>query len=302
MELQDWIVALRVKFLTATLVPVAIGTAYASYLGDPINLPIAILAFLSIGAIQIGANLSNDYFDHLSGNDGKNNSGSLFSGGSRAIQNGLLTPKQVIHLAYGFYAAGLLISVALSIVFSDPIIAILYLFGTMLAYYYCAPPLRLAYRGYAEAANFIAFGPLSTMISFRLQTLQFDISIFLASLIPGLLLALVLVINEVPDYDADKAAKKRTLVVRIGKKKALKTFSGGLILSYCFLSGLAITGQITPYSLTALITLPLAFRIIRNSSVNYDNTQLLSSSNRDTILLHLLFGLVLAGSLIIPKP
>ena len=86
------------------------------------------------------------------------------------------------------------------------------------------------------------------------------------------------------------------------KKKALKTFSGGLILSYCFFSGLAITGQITPYSLTALITLPLAFRIIRNSSVNYDNTQLLSSSNRDTILLHLLFGLVLAGSLIIPKP
>lgn len=302
MELQNWIVALRVKFLTATLVPVAIGTAYASYLGDPVSLPIAILAFLSIGAIQIGANLSNDFFDHLSGNDGKNATGSLFSGGSRAIQNGLLTPKQVIHLAYGFYAAGLLIGLALSIVFSDPIIAILYLSGAMLAYYYCAPPLRLAYRGYAEAANFVAFGPLITMLSYRLQTLQFDMSAFLASIIPGLLLALVLLINEFPDYDADKAAKKRTLVVRVGKKKALKAFFAGLILSYCYLLGLVVSGQTTPYSLAALITLPLAFRIIRNSSVNYDNTQLLSSSNRDTILLHLLFGLVLAGSLIMPKP
>ena len=160
----------------------------------------------------------------------------------------------------------------------------------------------MAYRGYAEAANFIAFGPLITMTAYRLQTLQFNPQLLLVSVIPGLLLALVLVINEFPDQDADRAAKKRTIVVRLGKKKAIKAFHSGLILAYGYLLTLFAAGRLPPSSMLVVLTLPLTVRIVKNSAVNYNNTRLLSSSNRDTILLHLLFGLILAISLVIPKP
>jgi len=299
MELSGWVSALRLKFLTATFVPVTLSFSLAQWQGYDTSLLLGLISFLSIGAIQVGANLSNDYFDHLSGNDEKNTSGSHFSGGSRAIQKGILTPKQVLKSAIGFYMFGLVGGVATAIYLNIPDIAGLYVLGVLLAYYYCAPPAKLAYRGYAEASNFVAFGPLITVTAYITQTGAFNAQTLLSSFIPGLHLALVLLINEFPDYKADKEAGKKTMVVRYGPKTAVCLFHIGLQFVYIYLALLVLLKVLPILSIFGIVTLPLAYRIKENSGKHYLNPPLLESSNKGMILLHLSFGTIIAASLLV---
>lgn len=61
----------RAQFLTAIAVPVMLGTAIAWQEGSFHGGYFA-LALLGALCIQVGLDMSNDYFDHLSGNDAIN--------------------------------------------------------------------------------------------------------------------------------------------------------------------------------------------------------------------------------------
>lgn len=49
-----------------------------------------------------------------------------------------------------------------------------------------------------------------------------DTTLSWLSLVLGLLIAAFLLINEFPDYRADRAGGKRTLVVRLGRERAVR--------------------------------------------------------------------------------
>jgi 1,4-dihydroxy-2-naphthoate octaprenyltransferase len=289
----EWLSAMRLKFLTATLIPVLLGTSMAWYDTGSLDISYFLATLLGISFIQIAANLSNDYFDYLSGNDAYNVSGSKFSGGSRVIVSGALTPKKVISAAYLFYSVGTLFGVYLAIQTGYMLILPLWIFGLLMAYFYSANPLRLSYRGFAEAANFLAFGPLITVFSYYVHTSAISTAAFLSSLMPGVLLAMVLVINEVPDYSADSKAGKKTLIVRKGMQGGIRIFHTGILFPYLYLLLLVFMAVLPPTTLLVLLTLPIAYRVYRASKENYENVQKLMPANAGMILLHLSFGLLL---------
>src|SRR3989338_4374891 len=103
-KIKLWLRALRVPFLTATLVPVILGSVAAWHDFNAFSWPLFFLALFGAIFVHLGVNLSNDYFDHISGNDKANKVPTPFSGGSRVIQEKLIPAKRILTAAILFCA------------------------------------------------------------------------------------------------------------------------------------------------------------------------------------------------------
>ena len=127
MGLGTYIRAVRLPFLTGSLMPVALAAALACYRGLWGGFFYFFITALGVAGLHTGGNLINDYYDSF-GSDPINRFATPFSGGSRVIQNGELTAETVRNLAYG--CLGLAVACGLILIYySRPWVALLGLFG-----------------------------------------------------------------------------------------------------------------------------------------------------------------------------
>jgi 1,4-dihydroxy-2-naphthoate polyprenyltransferase len=174
-----------------------------------------------------------------------------------------------------------------------PVLLELGLIGAALAYFYTAPPLRLAARrGLGELSVILGFGPLLTTGTVFALTGQMLADSFLVGLPIGLLAGAILWINEFPDADADAETGKHNLLVTVGKKTGRW---GYLILTGVAFIGtgaLVAAGKLPAAALAVFLALPLAIHATRVLFVHYLDRELVKA-NRTTIQLHAAFGLLL---------
>ena len=111
--LTKFFLATRLPFLTATLVPVVLGVAAAG-LDHHFNIGLALLTLVGAIAVHLGLNVANDVFDALSGADDANVNPTMFSGGSRVIQYGLVSLRQMAMLAAACYAVAIGVGLGLA--------------------------------------------------------------------------------------------------------------------------------------------------------------------------------------------
>ncbi|MHB0859088.1 MAG: 1,4-dihydroxy-2-naphthoate octaprenyltransferase [Anaerolineae bacterium] len=285
---------LRAPFFTASIVPVLLGAAIAWSEG---GLHSGYLALTLLGALAVhaGLDVGNDYMDHLSGGDAANQETTPFSGGSRVIQEGRVTPRSMLRLSLLFYGITVLIGIYLAIV-RGPFVLLVGVLGMLLAVSHNAPhvgPYYLA-PGLGEAAVGLGFGPLMVLGSYYVQTQRVTAEAAWASVPIGLLIAAVLYINEFPDWAADKAAGRRTVVVVLGSARAVWGYVGLMVASYVAVVGGVLLGFLPAATLLGLLTLPLAWRGVRGALRHYDETLRLIPTNAITIQVHLLTGLLLS--------
>lgn len=293
-KLKSWIVELRIPFLTATLVSVFLGTIIAWVRNNTLNLEHFSLALLGGIFLHLGANVANDYYDHRSGNDEVNKEFVRpFSGGSRTIQLGLLTPREVISGALLFFVLATLIGLYLTWMIG-PFVLVLGLIGLFSGFFYTAHPLNWASKGIGEALVGINFGAFMTMGAYYVQTQQFALEPVLASVPVSLLIAGVLYINEFPDFVADKTVGKNTLVVRLGRAKAVYGYALIVFGTYVWILLNAFLGVAPAYTLFALIPLPLAAEAVRHASKFHSQPSSLVPSNALTILIHFLTSILIS--------
>ena len=289
-----WFAEIRPPFLTASIVPVVLGAAVAwaethSFLWD-----FFLLSLIAGCCLHIAANVANDYFDHLSGTDDMNvEFVSPFTGGSRMIQRGLLSPSEVLAESMAFLVIGGLIGLYLAVT-RGMIILVLGLVGAASGFFYTAPPVRLVSRGVGEVFIGLNFGILMTLGGYYVQTQALSPVPILPSIPVALLIVAVLYINEFPDYRADEAAGKRTLVVRLGRRRASKGYAVIMSAVYLSIALPAVAGWMTLYSLIALSTLPLSALAVRQALASYEKSFELVPANASTVLSHLLTGMFLA--------
>lgn len=211
--------ATRPAFLTASLLPVLSGITLAWGLSGELHVGLALLTLLNIALIHSGANVLNDYFDARNGSDDANTGRVFpFSGGSRFIQNGVLTQTETRRLGLSLMAAGALLGFAFSAV-SGFFILWLGLLGGLLAIFYSAPPC-LACRGLGDLVIATCFGVLPVVGTVYIQTGTIADEAFWAGAIIGCFVAAILWINSIPDIAADRQAGKMTLPVRLGRERA----------------------------------------------------------------------------------
>jgi len=205
--------AFRPKFLVASVAPILVGSCLGYTVAGAFQTHLFILTMLAIMALHAGANIANDYFDHISGNDWVNQNPTPFSGGSRYIQEGILSPKAILLAALVALAVGSAIGVVIILLTGSLFILILGLIGLLGGFFYTAPPVQLGYRCVGEFVIALLFGLFPVYGSYYLQTETIDTIPLLPAFIVGILIFLVILVNEFPDLKADAAVNKKTLVV-----------------------------------------------------------------------------------------
>ena len=249
----------RGGFTLASILPMVIVSLILSQTNS-LSLTNAILSIVGIICAHIFGNLYNDYFDVKSGTDENNSEyfnvgdkslilrGAQISGGSRAVELGLITLKKtkILGNLMIIFALACLIILSINIYYQtgsfDNIygVGIIGFLGLFLAYFYTAEPLKFSSRkGLGELTIFLTFGPLLTLGSFfAMSNTSIDISFqllknFALIGIPlGLLTTNILLINQFPDLKSDKKSDKINLVVLFGKKYSRWIYLANLFVIY----------------------------------------------------------------------
>jgi len=214
--------------------------------------------FLGIFLVLAAVELFNEYFDAREGGD------RIFSQEEPAI------PKNFFTFGISTLGIAFIVGVYLTLRVGWPILLFSFL-GFLGAYFYVGPPIRWAYRGFGEIVIGLCYGPFMLLGSYYLQTKTVDIVPFFVSLISGLSVFCLAVLNEIPDYYQDMLVGKRNLVVRLGKQKAiilLKLCLAGLFI----LLILGVVLKIIPLlAIAGVLTLPWILKSIRTVEKNCDN-------------------------------
>ncbi len=209
-----YVLATRPAFLTITLAGCLLGFAAAVSEGVAFGWARALATLLLALLAHAGINVLNDYCDHLNGTDARNTQRLYpYTGGSRFIQNGVFTPKQVRGFALALFAATIagglwLLSVA------GPGLFWIGLAGLGIGWAYSAPPLQLNSRGLGELC--VACGFLLVVVGAAyVQRGAWSVSPWLAGVPYALLVTNILYINQFPDREADRASGKLHWVARL---------------------------------------------------------------------------------------
>tara|TARA_B100000989_G_scaffold97733_1_gene71227 strand:+ start:4457 stop:5809 length:1353 start_codon:yes stop_codon:yes gene_type:complete len=315
----------RVGFASASLFPVfSVGCYYAG-IGDSLfSIVSLILTTFGILFFHLFSNLYNDYFDVTHGTDEANTEyfnagmdstilqGAQLSGGSRAVELGLITLKGTKSLANIMFILGLATAAGIlclsffntgstSNAFYAAIIALI---GVLVGYFYTAKPIRLSSRyGLGELSIFLSFGPLLTLgtgFAIANETIQLYSNEFYNLLILGIPIGLlttnILFINQFPDYSSDKKVGKNHLVVLLGKKVSRWIYGLNLILvlgSLYYIAENILDGTKQMLFLYMLIPISMFYSyFLLSGLIKFYNSRKLIKYNIHTIYFHMLFSFI----------
>lgn len=300
-DLKAILTASRPIFFTTTLLPLVLGSIIGWYDIGEFNWFYFTLAFLGLILIHAGTNLADDYYDYKSGADSAMKEVTPFSGGSRVLPNKLIEPKKILYAALVVFFLGSIIGLYLNYLSKGNVILIFGLLGVFGSFFYTGDPIKLGYRGFGELTVGITHGPLVVLGGYYLQTQALSWSAFWVSVSVGLLVVLILMVNEFPSAEAYKEVNRRNLVVILGKEKSLIVYIFLLFTIY-FLFILGIILKIMPiYTLVVLFTLPRAVRLGKMVKTNYRKIHELLPAKKTCINLHLVVGLLLVVGYFLSK-
>lgn len=250
------LLAARPRTLVAAVVPVAVGSALASrahaFEGGP-----AFAALVGALLIQIGTNLANDYFDWKRGAD----TGARL-GPARATQQGWLPPRAVLLAALGCFAGAAVVGGYLVAV-AGPVLVVVGLTSIAAGYAYTGGPWPLGYHGLGDVFVFVFFGLVAVGGTFFVQTRTLDVVTLLAAVPVGALGVSLLAVNNTRDEETDRAAGKRTLVVRFGARFGRFEHLAMIVLSAVVPAAMWLSGAASVWVLLPLASLPLAVGPVR---------------------------------------
>ncbi|MCJ7508392.1 MAG: 1,4-dihydroxy-2-naphthoate octaprenyltransferase [candidate division Zixibacteria bacterium] len=298
---KKWLIAVRAPFFTASLVPVLVGVTLAYNQTGKFYFWRFILTLLGVVCFNAGTNLANDYYDHKTTDDDINPSPTPFTGGSRVIQNGLISPKSMLLGSFLCFGIGSAIGLYLNAITPGNLVLLLGIIGVLSGFFYTASPIGIVYRGWGELTVGLNLGVLAVLGTYYVQTHSLSWVALWASLPISFLVAAILYINEFQDYQPDKTANKKHLVVRLGRKNAVYGYYFLIVGTYLVILGSIIFKVITPFAFLSFLTIPLAVTAIRVLKANYDKIVELIPANATTVKIHLLVGLLLSLGFVLGK-
>ncbi len=208
--------ATRPKFFPASVLPVIVGTTWGALASGTFSFYVFLLALVATVCVHAASNVLNDVGDESIGTDARNEQRIYpYTGGSRFIQTGILSQASMARLGISLLVIAAIAGVLLFLE-RGPIVITFGIIGILLGVLYSLGPVKLSTLGLGETAVAIAFGVLPVTGAAWLQGATIDAQLIVFSLPVSLWVAAILLINEVPDIDADSATGKNTLPVRLG--------------------------------------------------------------------------------------
>jgi 1,4-dihydroxy-2-naphthoate octaprenyltransferase len=284
--------AARPRTLPAGIAPVLVGTALARTEGT-FHAARLIAALLGAIFIQIGANLSNDYSDARRGADTEDRLGPV-----RVTAGGLVPPRQVLYATAITFGLAVLCGVYLIVVAGWVILAIgaaSILAGVL----YTGGPRPYGYEGLGDVFVFLFFGLVAVTGSYYAQVEHLEWEAFALAVPVGLLAAAILDVNNVRDAPTDARVGKKTLAVRLGRRRARDLYAAEVYLALAIPTAVwLIAGDLSAWLLLPWLATPIAVKLVRTVR-QHDDGPTLNGALAQTGLLQLAFCVLLSAGLLL---
>jgi len=265
-KIKLWLAEMRAPFLVLAVLLVAIGLAFGWKYhpeGTTFNPWHAILLMVGVVSSHISVNLFNEYSDNKTRID-HNTQRTPFSGGSGILSSGKLSARSVLKTA----VATLILALGIGIYFAITIHWIIFLLAGIGAFSILFYTRVLTKFQLGELFSGLALGTFVVLGSYVVMTGSpemaikdlFPLDVILMSIPPGILTALLLLINEFPDVEADKMGGRKHLVIWLGRKKAAYIYTLGMVATFGVIIGSALFNIVSPWFMLALLPMPLAYK------------------------------------------
>ena len=296
---KSYITGTRLPFVSASVLPAILGAVWCWTYGDEFHLLNALLGVLGVCFLHLGANTLNDYFDWEE-SDKINRFPTPFSGGSRSRIEHILTRKTFLSMSIIFFILAAASGVTL-ILLGRPSIVLIGTIGGLCGLLYSMKPFSFQARGLGEFIIFLAFGPLITLgmgyVNFGVLKPEY----FLIEVPNGFVVANILWINEFPDYEADKNAGKRNLVVRLGTSLSRYGYIALESLFYISVILLVFMKLYPLWSFLIFLSIPLAVKTSKLMWKNHADPVAIIPAQGGTIQFQMITAVVTIASFILDK-
>lgn len=296
---KSYIVGSRLPFVSASVLPAILGAVWCWAYAPEFHLTHAILGVLGVLFLHLGANTINDYFD-WDESDKINKFPTPFSGGSRSRVENILSRNSFLAMSILFF---LIAFVAGAVLFSmgRPQVLLIGTIGGLCGLLYSLKPVSLQSRGLGETVIFFAFGPLITLGIGYVITGAFTPELFLIGIPNGLIVANILWINEFPDYEADRDAGKKNLVVRLGTSYARYGYIVLDSLFYISVIALIILKIYPLWSLLIVLLTPFVVKSVKLMWKYHSDPRAIIPAQAGTIQFQMFSAIIVTVSFIIDK-
>ena len=261
-SLRTWLLAARPKTLTAAVVPVVVGTGLALGQGMAVLWP-ALAALVGAMLIQIGTNLTNDYYDFRKGADTHERVGP-----TRVTQGGLIAPQTVLAAGVTCFTLAAVVGVSLVARGGWPFVVI-GLASVLAGWAYTGGPYPLGYHGLGDVFVMVFFGLVAVPGTFYAQALRLIPAVWPAAVAVGSIGTMILVVNNLRDMETDARAGKHTLVVRFGRSFGRGEYVVLLLVALAMPVKMVLMGWCGWPALLALLATPLVWpplsRVLRTT-------------------------------------
>ena len=282
----------RPHTLTATFAPVILGTVIA-LLDVQIDWLLFIAMMLACLALQIATNLFNEYYDFKRGLDTAESVGI----GGGIVRHGL-KPKNVLTVAFILYGIAAVIGVYICMS-SSWWLVVIGLFGMAVGYLYTGGPIPIAYTPFGELFSGALMGTGFVLISYFIQTGDVTTTSVLISLPIGVLVGAINMSNNIRDIEEDTKGGRKTLVILLGREKAITGLAIAFVIAYLWIIALVFTGNVSPWALVVLLSVKKPISAIQAFKRGATEPQFMRMAMKSTAITNTIYSLLLSLGLLI---
>jgi len=286
-----WWQLTRPHTLTAAFAPVFLGTMIALTYGK-IHFPLFFAMLIASVFIQMATNMFNEYYDFKRGLDTEQSIGI----GGTIVRNGV-KPKTVLNLAFMLYGISVLIGVYICMETSW-MLAVVGVLSMMVGYFYTGGPYPIAYTPFGELFSGVVMGMLLILIAFYIQTETVTTEAVLLSIPSMLLVAGIMLANNIRDLEGDKEGGRKTLAILVGRSNAITILMLFFIISYGWIIAMILFGHLTPWALLVFLSVKKPIGAITVFRKNHIPIHVMPAM-KNTAVTNTLFGLLLGIGILI---
>ncbi|MDX2502055.1 MAG: 1,4-dihydroxy-2-naphthoate octaprenyltransferase [Deltaproteobacteria bacterium] len=287
---RNWFLASRPWSFSMSAISVSVGSALAAIYGD-FSWFLYLVTLIGTVFLHAATNLINDYYDVQSGVDTPEVATAQYR--PHPLVEGKLEAGQVRAASYILYGLSILIGIYLAATRGWALMWI-GLTGAFASLTYTAPPFKYKYSALGEISVFLMWGPLMVAGAFFVQRQEFNINAFWISLPFGVLVALVLLANNIRDIKHDRDKGILTLAIVLGQQKGILLYATLVVVAYLGIVWMSIFGPLHLWSLLVLASLPLALRLLKQMKARVP-----ADADARTAQLDTAFGVLLVISLVL---
>jgi len=287
---RNWFLAARPWSFTMTAISVSVGSTMAAVEGG-FSWPLYLLTLIGAILMHAASNLINDFDDVRHGVDSPDVPTARYR--PHPLMERRLQLEQVRIAAYLLYLLAAVIGIFLAAT-RGMLVLFLGIIGTAAGITYTAAPLNYKYMALGEFSVFLMWGPLMVTGAYYVQQQAVSADALLISLPFGVLVALVLLANNIRDVVYDRSKGIQTLAIVLGERKGIAVYLGLIVAAYLAVVVMSVFGPLTIWSLLVLLSTPLAVKLLRQMAHDIP-----LDADAQTAKLDTAFGLLLVFSLVV---